>query len=204
LLDIAYFQTNNHNKRIVFATLTGSGYDFNSSDTSYALEAVLRPLGYIDLLLNFQFEIRLYLVLSVAVGIVTISVCVSTWIVARLTTQLQNPPDIKMYGMLALIAPPALAGATLAVFPIWFMTSMGNLLVNGKFFSDPLHPVSAAMGLQPLDSYNVNYNNLGNPLVPGEGQTSRAGRIGLVFIFVALCCFTAGTSCSITVSNKIG
>ena len=192
LLDITYFQINNHEKRIVGATLTGYEYDFNTADTSYSLGLQLRPLGYVDLLLNFQFDISLYFVLSMVVGLVTISICILTWIVARLTTQLQNPPDLKMTGMLGLIAPPALAGVLLALFPIWILTSLGNVLINGYFYSDPLHPQATAFGTQPLDAYNVNYNSLGQAFYAGEGQTCRYGRIGLVFIFIAICCFVAG------------
>ena len=138
LLDITYFQVNNHNKRIVSATLIGNDYDFNSSDTSYTLNAQLRPLSYVDLLLNFQFDISLYFVLSCAVGLLTIVLTMITWAVARLTTMLQNPPDIKIVPMLSLIAPPALAGGILAIVPIWFLTSFGNLLINGYFASNPL------------------------------------------------------------------
>lgn len=192
LFDITYFQINNHEKRIVGATLSGSEYDFNSADTSYSLQLQFRPLGYIDLLLSFQFDISLYFVLSMAVGLVTITICILTWIVARLTTQLQNPPDLKMTGMLGLIAPPALAGVLLALVPIWFLTSLGNLFINGYFYSDPLHPQATAFGSQPLDSYNVDYNNLGQAFYAGEGQICRYGRLGLVFIFIALCCFAAG------------
>lgn len=138
LLEFTYHQMNNHNKRIVKATLTGDKYDFNSADTSYTLNLSLRPLGYIDLLLHFEFDIYLYFTLSCAVGFFAIAICIFTWLCARLTTQLQNPPDIKLLGTLGLIAPPALAGATLAVIPIWILTSFGNLLINGTFFSDPL------------------------------------------------------------------
>lgn len=139
LFEITYFQFSNHGKRVVAVTLKGSDYDFNTSDTSYTLNASLRPLGYLDLLLNFQFEILLYFILSCAVGIVTVAIAIVTWAVARLTTMLQNPTDLKMREMLPLIAPPALAGATLALIPIWILTSFGNLLVNGYFFSDPLY-----------------------------------------------------------------
>jgi hypothetical protein len=45
--------------------------------------------------------------------------------------------------------------------------------------------------------YNVNYNNLGSPLQTGEAAEARTGRIGIVFIVVALLCFMAGNSVEI-------
>jgi hypothetical protein len=138
LLEFAYYQINNHQKRIVIATLIGSEYDIDATNTKYTLNAELRPMGYIELVQNFQYEIRLYLVLTCFVGLITVAISMLTWLVARLTTQLQNPPDLKIVGMIQHLAPPALAGVTLAVIPIWILTSMGNLLINGYFFGDPL------------------------------------------------------------------
>ena len=59
-------------------------------------------------------------------GGLTISITAASWFTVRLTTTLQNPPELRISAMLSLIVPPAFAGTFLGVAPIWLLTSIGN------------------------------------------------------------------------------
>ena len=107
VLTIAYYQLDKHNKRIIFSTLAGSSYDQNQSNTDYSLSTSYYALGYIDLILNFAYSYDLFCVLFIFVGIITVLLVFIAWVIHRLTTYLENPPEFKFASLWLLTVPPA-------------------------------------------------------------------------------------------------
>lgn len=188
---ILYYQYSNYNKRLVSITLAGDQYDRNSTDTSYNLHVSFVPLSYIELILTFSYDLPIFMVMFVAIYGMSVFLVALCWFVARITTHLQNPPELKIWSMLALIVPPPAAGVSLAILPIWLLTTIGNYFVNGVFVLNPSVVLAAPLGSVSLDNYVMVYNNIGNPMSEVEMQTARNGRIGTVFATVGLCCFYA-------------
>ena len=192
-LTIAYYQEDMFNKRIVSASLAGDMYDFNQDDTSYSLHISYYPLGFLDLILNFAFDLSIFIVIFIFVGFMTVLMGFISWAFTRATTLLQNPPALRIWSMLALTVPPPLAGVTLGVIPIWFMTSMGNYYINGMFYTDPNSPESVEVGLMTLDAYPLEYGTLGAAITTTQMEQARAGRIGAMFFIIAFFSFYASS-----------
>ena len=119
------------------------------------------------------------------------------WVVNRLTTHLLNPPDLKIWSMLSLTAPPPAAGVVLALIPIWIYLQFGNLFIYGVFYYSPSATV-APLGTAIMEiannqtAFNSQYMNLGNTVSTTEMISSRAGRTGSVFCIVGFACLFAG------------
>ena len=109
-LTITYWQVNQTAKQLVAITLAGDHYDTNTTDTHYSLHITYRPLNWLELVLAFQFEITVYLVLFCLIGSAMLIVSFLAWVVNRATTHLVNPPDFKIWSLLQLTVPPAVAG----------------------------------------------------------------------------------------------
>eukprot|EP01032_Pedospumella_encystans_P023318 gene23318-26394_t len=188
-LEIAYFQETLHTKRIIFANLVGDLYDFNQEDTHYELALSYYPLGFLDLIINFAYPLSIFMVMFVFLGFLTVLVSFAGWAICRATTLLQNPPQIKIISMLLLTVPPPLAGVTMGVAGIWFLTSVGNWFVNGMFVTDPNSPEKVPVPEQLLDGYPLAYGDLETVVSDTEAETARTGRIGAVFMIIAFFCF---------------
>ena len=111
-LTITYWQVNQTAKQLVAITLAGDHYDTNTTDTHYSLHITYRPLNWLELVLAFQFEITVYLVLFCLIGSAMLIVSFLAWVVNRATTHLVNPPDFKIWSLLQLTVPPAVAGTS--------------------------------------------------------------------------------------------
>ena len=110
---------------------------------------------------------------------------------------------MKLWHTLVLTVPPAVTGVFLAIIPVWILTSIGNMIINGRFFDSPTAPVIDPWGSPStslLDPYNLAYADMPEAGVPAsaelaisigveEQENARAGRIGTVFAIVAFCCF---------------
>lgn len=194
LLTIEYYQEDLYNKRIIKATLAGDQYDFNQANTQYQLQVSYYGLSFLDLILNFAFTIPIFIVIFIFVGILTVVIAYIGWIICRLTTLLQNPPQLRVFSMLALTVPPPIAGVSLAVVLIWVITSIGNWYINGYFYSSPLSPVTSALSSQTLDLYPLTYNALGTSISTSAMQTARYGRIGSMFFMVGFFSLITGAN----------
>jgi hypothetical protein len=194
-LTINYYQEDTFNKRIIIASLAGDQYDFNSDETSYTLSISYSALGYFDLIMNFAYPLDVFNVIFIFAGFITLILAWLGWIMNRIFTTLQNPPSLRISTMLPLIVPPALAGTYMAVIVIWFMTSMGNMFINGLFFTNPNSPQSSLPGAQFLDSYPLTYNALGVPVATSSMEAAREARIGSLFWILAFICFYAASKC---------
>lgn len=186
LFTIKYYQVDNFTKKIVAMTLKGSQYDMNAKNTAYTLTINYYALGFYDLLLNFAYTPIIFLVIFLFLGVLTVAISVIGWGIARITTLLQNPPGVKLFSMLNLTEPPAISGTYMAVIPIWIMTSLGNYLINGFFYTNPNTPVVLANGLAILDTEDLTYNLIGTAVTAAQYTAIRAGRIGTVFCIVGI------------------
>lgn len=193
-LTIQYYQVDAHFKRIIAATLGEKDFDRDTTNTAYELSLSYYALGFLDLILAFAFTTPIFVVIFIFVGFATLTITLIGWSISRATTLLQNPPTLRVMGMLALIVPPPMAGVSMAVALIWFMTALANYFVNGSFVSDPNSPTVSAAGSQYIDQYPLLYNNLLTGTLTDEDiLTARLGRMGLCFFCIALCCFAAAS-----------
>jgi hypothetical protein len=99
LIDIQYYQVDNVQKKIITASFVGSTYDFDTENTEYKLNLAFRPLGFIMLIITFAFDIYIFMVIFVLLGAMSNICAVIGWAICRMTTNLQNPPQIKVIFM---------------------------------------------------------------------------------------------------------
>jgi len=196
LLDIGYFQETPYAKRIIYANFIGSSYDTDTTNTEYSLQLEYYALDFYNLVLHFAFPITIFILMFMVLGLLTVVLGFTGWAICRVCTTLQNPPQLKLLSMLGLVVPPAVVGVYLGVAGIWFMTSLGNYVVNGYFITNPVSPLTNPPGSQYLDQYPISYGEMpttGVPVVsPSEQANCRLGRIGAVFFIVGFLCFVAG------------
>ena len=127
---ISYYQLDVYQKKIITAGITADLFDSDTTNTAYQLDIDFHALDWLELILQFAFEIYIFMILFVALGGLTIAITAASWFTVRSTTTLQNPPELRISAMLALIVPPAFAGTFLGVAPIWLLTSIGSKLVH--------------------------------------------------------------------------
>ena len=157
-----------------------------------------RALNYIELVLKFAFSVEIFVVLFSFVGFLMLVTSFFAWLVNRLTTHLLNPPDLKIWSLLALTAPPPAAGVALALIPIWIYLQMGNLLIYGVFYYDPNAANTIPYGFSIMEianngsRFNLQYANLLNVVPLSEMVLARSGRTGSVFCIVGFACLFAG------------
>ena len=189
---IGYYQVDDYNKKIVYARIVLSEVDTDSTRTDYTFQMNFFALGYLALILNFAFPLNLFISLFFVVGAITVGLGFAFWVIMRLTTQLQNPPELKIWGMLALVAPPPAAGVYLAVIPVFTMLIIGNYFVNGYFFINPIEPVVAPLGEGTFDLTASSWE-YGAQLTTEQQEKGRTGRIGLVFMCISASCLAVGS-----------
>jgi hypothetical protein len=192
-LKINYYQEDLYRKRIIIASLIGAAYDFDTDRTDYKLHLSYSALGFMDLIMNFAYDLTIFLIIFVFAGIITIFLAWMGWIMNKQFTTLQNPPSLRISTMLPLIVPSAASGTYMAVILIWFLTAMGNYFINGLFFTNPNSPLESEFGKQFLDKYPLTYNQLGTPVLATAMQNMRYARVGSMFFILGFFCFLAGS-----------
>ena len=80
------------------------------------LNFVRRRLDYIELIVWFAFEEKVFLIIFFIAGFLTILISVILWTSVRLTTMLENPPRVRIWSTLLLIVVPPFQGVLLASF----------------------------------------------------------------------------------------
>ncbi|KAJ8611307.1 hypothetical protein CTAYLR_006612 [Chrysophaeum taylorii] len=118
-------------KQIIFANLIFTEFSANdATDTNYTLAVSYHPLDYIDLIIWFAFEQKVFLGIFIFTGCVTVVVSMILWVVVRITTTLENPPRLRLWSMLLLIAAPPLSGVVLALVPIVLALILVTILIR--------------------------------------------------------------------------
>ena len=97
------------------------------------LKFVRRRLDYIELIVWFAFEEKVFLIIFFIAGFLTILISVILWTSVRLTTMLENPPRVRIWSTLLLIIVPPFQGVLLGFIPIFVAQMSMSLLI--KFLS---------------------------------------------------------------------
>ncbi|KAK1742182.1 IPT/TIG domain-containing protein, partial [Skeletonema marinoi] len=113
-VDISYYQVDVHSKRVVQVNVIYDKFDKDSTNDEYELQFKFYPLNYQELVTKFAFTRGLFLMLFSYIGVGTVIVAMIYWAVLRLTTSLENPPQLKILGYLWLTFPPALGDSYLS------------------------------------------------------------------------------------------
>ncbi|KAH8066380.1 hypothetical protein JL722_818 [Aureococcus anophagefferens] len=191
-------------KNIIFAFLhfvefNTAGVDPTVELPEYTLLLSYHPLDYIDLIIWFAFETKVFIGIFAFTGGMTVLVGFVLWVSVRLTTALENPPRLRIWSMLLLISGPPTQGVILGLFPITLamltMTVMNRAdsiyaeMMAGMAFNYLLYSgeggESMDRGLMPIE--------WSDPVIIKEKlDAARKGRLGLSFIMMAIMCWYAG------------
>eukprot|EP01038_Epipyxis_sp_PR26KG_P007209 gene7209-9837_t len=191
-LTIQYYQVDNYHKKIVAISIAGDQYDFNSTNTEYKLELMYYGLGFLDLIIAFAFPLLIFIVLFAILGFVSIFMAMGAWFMCRITTRLQNPPQLKIFSMLILTIPPCIAGVSMGCSLIWVMLIFGNYWIYGALISNPQSPTYDQTYKLYLDEFWLAYGQIAPGDIPQAAiLEARTGRVGSMFFVIGFCCFIA-------------
>eukprot|EP00960_Hanusia_phi_P059677 764256-Hanusia_phi.AAC.1 len=132
-LTVQYYQRTKTQKKIIAVEVMLDNYQevsnaSNSADRSYSLQVLFHGLDYQDCLNKFAFDVAVYLVLYVIVGIGMVFFAAFFWSFHRLFTRLGSPPKFRFVSYLNLTALPPIQGFALTMFPLWPMIGFMQLL----------------------------------------------------------------------------
>lgn len=130
-LDISYYQVDADVKRIVEASVYYDRFDKDESSDEYELVVKFHALNYQELVIKFAFSHGLFMAIFSQIGVCTVVAALFYWIVVRLTTNLEQPPRLRLMSFLVLTVPPALKGFVLALVPIIINTTSVYFLMKG-------------------------------------------------------------------------
>lgn len=184
---------------------------------NYTLSVAYHPLDYIDLIIYFAFEQKVFIGIFIFTGCITVFVSMILWIVVRITTTLENPPRLRLWSMLLLIAAPPLSGVVLALIPILFALILITVMIRsvapsqvllafipgqqitiistGIFVEDVAGRLYKFLGL--CDAGSCLDGNMPVQWSESVAETdavdaARSGRLGLSFLVLGLMCWYAG------------
>ena len=135
-------------KEIIFAVLhvqemqserrNEDGSPVGPPDYEYTLDVRYHPLDYIELIVWFAFEEKVFLIIFFIAGFLTILISVILWTSVRLTTMLENPPRVRIWSTLLLIVVPPFQGVLLGFIPIFVAQMSMSLLIKPIMAEDAL------------------------------------------------------------------
>ena len=204
-------------KQIIFSNLyftefSGTG----GSDMNYTLAVSYHPLDYIDLIIWFAFEPKVFIGIFIFTGAVTVIVSMFLWVVVRLTTMLENPPRLRLWSTLLLISAPPLTGVILGLVPILSALILVTIMIRAVAPADvlwafipgetpqvinsniPVELIAGTMysltGLCEDDCSDGTMPVQWSDAVPEKQavQDARFGRLGLAFLVIGVMCWYAG------------
>ena len=80
-----------------WSLLTASwSHTHKHTGTDYELTVSYFALGWFDLILNFAFDLPIFIALFIFMGALTCFLCWLCWLAARVSTILKNPPSMKV------------------------------------------------------------------------------------------------------------
>jgi hypothetical protein len=178
-LEIAYHQIDKASKRIVNIDLVLRDFDSDSMNSQYNLDINFFPLNYQELIVKFAFPRDVFRLLFVAIGIMTVLSSIIYWFSVRLTTQVEDPPNLRFSSTLLLLVPQALIGFVLGMMPIISMTLAIVMIVDGNI-------LLTSTIESTFERMSSNYNT--PSIDPHLSIANRQGRLGLAFCSVAIIC----------------
>ena len=154
-------------KEIIFAVLhvqemqserrNDDGSPVGPPDYEYTLDVSYHPLDYIELIVWFAFEEKVFIIIFFIAGFLTILISVILWTSVRLTTMLENPPRVRIWSTLLLIVVPPFQGVLLGFIPIFVAQMSMSLLIK------PIMPEDALFAFIPGYPVTVSYTHLTLP-----------------------------------------
>jgi len=145
-VEFDYYQLSTTEKRLVTGTVTLSNFisltttQSNGTDPfSYTLEVSLIPLGHTDLLIAFEFEYYVYLVLYFGIGLIAVlkTTCVTGYFV--LFSRNSKKLTVKFWCYVKLLIPPMVKGMSLAFIPVVLMVIIISALMVGEIWDWPIN-----------------------------------------------------------------
>ncbi|KDO29856.1 hypothetical protein SPRG_19735 [Saprolegnia parasitica CBS 223.65] len=89
---------------------------------AYTLQVSFQALGWYDLMNQFRFSIRVYLLLFTVIGVGMVVQGHLVYLINRVFTKMRHPPPFRLREFLKATAPQPAFGTLLAVVPIMFVT----------------------------------------------------------------------------------
>ncbi|KAF0687226.1 Aste57867_20988 [Aphanomyces stellatus] len=195
-LVVDYFQVTKQVKRIIAAKLEFLEFDKDPTKTDYTLEVEYAPLDYVGLVVAFAFDLQVFLAIFVVMGLVATTLAAIFWVITRLTTRIREPPKLRYFSYLALLAPPPTIGIFLGSIPCFSVVGIFYLFLNGDvvkhhttFGSNPWSP----WGDDFWFTDNIKSHYMALELDPTMVATMRHGRTGLCFFLMGMYLLYHGT-----------
>lgn len=182
-LDVSFYQVDVYSKRIVQVNVLYDKFDKDASNDRYELQIKFYALNYQELVIKFAFSRGLFLLLFTQIGVGTMVAAFIYWVVVRLTTNLEQPPRLRITGFFWLTFQPALGGFLLGLTPIVAVTSVVFYLMKGYLIFTPDTDPDGRRWLFPT-STRLHYSDVN--IDPDQLQSTRQGRTGLAFVMMAL------------------
>ena len=188
--DISYYQVDTLTKRIVDIKLIYGAYDKDASNKSYRVNLKFRPLNYQELVVKFAYDRDIFLILFAMIGVFTITMAFCYWCIVRLTTQIKNPPKLRLASMLWLIFPQAISGFSLGLLPAVLVTTAVTMLIKGYTLLTPLVDPTG-IDWPFFQTTLAHYKD--TSLDPEMLQITRQGRMGMSFLGMAVVSIIEGS-----------
>merc|ERR1711871_991113 len=142
-------------------------------DYNYVLEILYYPLDWLELMNQFQFTTKVYIVFFILVGLLTVLIGMIVYGFNRLITRLKHPPAFRFKQMLKIVVPPPTKGVILASLPVL----MGWFIIYGWFVMtrsvDVLGQPTFQLNFEPLHADWLNTA----VMTVDDVETYRMGRI---------------------------
>ena len=181
-LEISYYQIDQYTKRIVDAALVYETFDKDPSNQNYEVEVKFYPLDYRELIVEFAYGHKIFLLLFSLIGGFTVFMAAIFWAITRMTTQLESPPRLKFGARFRLTFPQAIFGFILGIIPVFSVTCLVALLLKGHSFMT-LETNDASTRVDNFGSIVRHY--MDSKVDPTLSDETHQGRMGLAFSVMA-------------------
>lgn len=128
---IEYYQITQRLKRLINAGISLADFDRDATQTYYDLYFEMEPLGWLQLVINFAFDMEVFFLLYCLIGSITVTATFVHWGLQRLLTTLKNPPKFRYAAYLKLTVPPIVGGTLLGLIPVCLVLLFLFILIKG-------------------------------------------------------------------------
>ena len=197
-LEIRYYQITTRSKQLVTATVILDEFDFNTADTGYTFTFEMKPLDWIELIIEFQFDVEWFALFFAILGAATLTVAAIFYLVHRATTEVDlNKFRFRYFDFLLVMALDPIMGMLVAQAPsqlLFYMMIMltlyGPRAMPFSFWFGP----NGAQSPVFFDLIPVHYMDAAdNKIDPTRREATRAGRFGTALFVLSLCFMLLGT-----------
>jgi hypothetical protein len=187
-MEILYHQKDEHEKMITSIELVMENFDKDDTNTEYEFHISYYALNYLELIIAFAHEPKVFIVLFVAIGVMGVLVLSSFWFVTRITTQLEVPPNLNFFSYFGLVVPNPTAGILLALIPISIVTGILAVYIKGDKL---IYGEIDATGTWMLDTMKVHFMDV--RVNVNNIEKVRSGRMGAGFFFIGFYSIISGS-----------